>query len=88
MNDLYQGVSDDLDGPASRLRAVTPSDTVSLPFASKAIYVGGAGNIAIRAVNDAAPVVLSGVPAGTVLRVRAAYVMATNTTATNIVALI
>jgi hypothetical protein len=88
MADLYQGAGDDLDGPASRLRAVTPSDTAPLPIASKALYVGGAGNVAIIAVNDTSPVVLAGVPAGTVLRVRAAQVMATNTTAINIVALV
>jgi hypothetical protein len=88
MTDLYQGVGDDLDGPASRLRAVTPSDSAPLPIASKALYVGGAGSIAIIAVNDTAPVTLAGVPAGSVLRIRATQVMATNTTASGIVALI
>jgi hypothetical protein len=88
MTDLYGGTGDDLDGPASRLRTITPSDTAPLPLASKAIYVGGTGDITIVAVSDAQAVTLPAVPAGTVLRIRAAKVMATGTTATNLVALV
>lgn len=73
---------------ASRLRSVTPSDTVE--FADgvcRAIWVGGAGNIAVLAGDDSAAVLISGVQAGTVIPVGARRVNSTNTTATLIVAL-
>jgi hypothetical protein len=71
--------------PATSLVLVTPSDSTVLNC--RALYVGGAGNIAIMASRDSAAVTLSGVPAGTVLPISASKVMSTNTTATLIVAL-
>jgi len=70
--------------------AVTPSDTGQLPWVSRALWVGGAGNIVIDlfdAAGNKTNVTFTGVPAGTLLQVRAGAVLATNTTATNIVAL-
>lgn len=75
------------DRGASRLVTVTPSDTVSLAEVCRALWVGGAGNIAILADDDSAAVLISGVPAGTVLPIRARRVNLTNTTATLITAL-
>lgn len=74
-----------LQDPATRAAAVTPSDSASLG-AVKALYVGGAGNVAIRARGNDTAVVHNAVPAGTVLEIQAEYVYATGTTATNIVA--
>lgn len=71
--------------PATHLFAITPSDTVTFPNATRAIWVGGAGNIAIVAQGDTTPVTISGVAAGTMLQIAAAQVMATNTTATLLV---
>jgi hypothetical protein len=88
MTDRYAGASDDLDGPGASFRAVTPSDTVPLPYASKALYIGGTGSVSIIGVEDTAAVTFAGVPAGTVLRVRAKQVMQTNTSATSIIAYI
>jgi hypothetical protein len=73
--------------PACKLYAVTPSDTVALTEKASALWVGGAGNVAIKTPGASAAVTIVGVPAGTVLPIQAEYVMATNTTATNIVAL-
>ena len=80
-----------LSAPATRLRAVTPSDSVALPLgACKAFMVGTAGNVAVIAEDDnlvgATPVVLA-VTAGQVVPVRAAYIYSAGTTATGIVAL-
>ena len=66
--------------------AVTPSDSVALTNVTRAIWVGGAGAIAVILQNGAT-VTLSGVPAGTMLWLRASQVKATGTTATLIVAL-
>lgn len=78
------------DQGAAKLRLITKSDTEKLPLGPcRALWIGGAGDVAVVAVDDelSAPVVMSGIAAGTVLPVRAKYVMSTNTTATLIVAL-
>lgn len=85
MADPYAGSGDDLLSPASQAAAVTPSDTLALPTASKRLWVGGAGNVTLITTGGAT-VTYTGVPAGTYLKVRANQVKATGTTATNIVA--
>ncbi len=78
------------DQGAAKLRLITKSDTEKLPLGvCRALWIGGAGDVAVVAADDdlAAPVTISGVLAGTVLPIRAKYVMSTNTTATLIVAL-
>ncbi|TIR87352.1 MAG: hypothetical protein E5X05_01255 [Mesorhizobium sp.] len=64
--------------------AVTKSDTTVVLF--DAVYVGGAGDLALRPVGGTA-VTFSGVPVGTTISLRCDRVMSTNTTATNIVGL-
>jgi hypothetical protein len=71
--------------PASKLTAVTPSNSTVLTGV-RAVWVGGAGDIAIMAVDDSAAVTFT-VPSGTMLPVFAKRIMATGTSATNIVAL-
>jgi hypothetical protein len=77
---------------------ITASDTTDLPT-TRAIYVGGTGDIAIvmpdhnlalgasAAAAQAVDVVFSNVSAGTILPVQAVRVLSTGTTATNLVAL-
>ena len=64
----------------------TPSDTVDLNFKTRALYIGGAGNVAILNALGVA-VVFIGLPVGAILPIVTGRVMLTNTTATNIVAL-
>lgn len=76
-----------------RAAAVTPSDTVNIPYVgggdikwSCVLYVGGAGNL--RVLTDGEDdVIFYNVAAGSFLPVQVKRVFATNTTATNIVAL-
>lgn len=78
-------------GPKSIHAAITPSDTVYLtkgatkngPLLYHALYITGAGNIAIQDKNDV--VITYAVPANFILPFRPQRVMATNTTATGIV---
>jgi hypothetical protein len=84
-NDRYEGEGDDLLSPASEGAAVTPSDTLALPTASKRMWVGGAGNVKVLTTGGST-VTYTAVPAGTYLQVRASQVFATGTTATDIVA--
>lgn len=69
--------------PATYAASVTP-DT-PLPRAARAFYVGGTGNLVLR-MADGANQTFVGVPAG-VLPIGSDLVVASGTTATNIVAL-
>ncbi|WP_242149656.1 hypothetical protein [Sphingomonas sp. BAUL-RG-20F-R05-02] len=75
---------------ASRLTTpIVPNDSTDLTVIPKAIYVGTGGNITLVAVDapvDAAPVTFKNVPAGSTLQVRPRRVLATGTTAADILA--
>lgn len=68
-------------------QAVTTSDTV--PVNCRAIYVGGAGNVAVKTTTTATAVTFTAPPVGTILPITidGGFIMATNTTATLLVAL-
>jgi hypothetical protein len=85
MADRFSDANDLLHSPASSAQAVTPSATEDLPFISRAIYVGGAGNLSVIMKNRQT-VTFTAVPAGTVLPIRVLRVLATST-ATSITAL-
>ena len=73
--------------PSGHAYAITPSDAAddaNGPF--RMLYVGGAGNIAVI-LTGGTTVTFTGVPVGTVLPVRADRILATDTTATNLVGL-
>lgn len=78
--------------PAVKARAVTKSDSTVVNC--RAIYVGGAGDVAVIPLEDATSkggagtaVVFSAVPAGTFMPISAEKIMSTSTTATLMVAL-
>lgn len=76
----------DYQDPSDRVVAVTASDSADLT-GTRALYVGGTGDVAVRCVNSSATTVtFTGVPAGTILPIRVTRVMAAST-ATGIVAL-
>lgn len=80
--DLSQGSGD----PATHAEAVTPSDTVDLTAISRALYVGGAGNLVVITMGGET-VTLVGATAGSIIPLRVTRVKATDTTATSIVSL-
>jgi hypothetical protein len=70
----------------STMKAVVPSDTVPLETITDRLYIGVAGDLAVIAMGDTVPVTLAGAPVGFMHLPRyITQVMATNTTATNIV---
>ena len=72
--------------PAQHAAAVTTSDETDLTETTRALYVGGEGNISVE-MEGGETVTFTGVPAGMLLPVCVTRVNATDTTATNIVAL-
>jgi len=72
--------------PGRKAEAVTKSDSTILKGV-RAIWVGGAGNLAVIFADDDSAVTLTGVTAGSLLPIAVTKVMSTNTTATNIVAI-
>lgn len=74
-------------GPAVHGFAITPSNTTTFTTPTRAVWVGGAGNIEVLLTGDTVPVTLSGVAAGTSLDISVTQVLTTNTTATLIVGL-
>jgi hypothetical protein len=70
---------------ATNIAAVTPSDTAKIEPHAVSLYIGGAGDVVVTAVDGGKATFT--VAAGTVLPVQATMVDATGTTATNIIAL-
>lgn len=85
--DLFGAKSGPSIGPASRLRAVVPSNDEDLEYVTNGIIASGAGTISIIARDDTAAVTVP-IAAGQLLPIRAKRIRATGTTATGIVALI
>ena len=75
-----------LSDPAEQAGAITPHDSTLLPRLTRAIYVGGNGDVTVLFPGGAV-VTFTAVPIGTILPIRVARVNATATTATAMVAL-
>lgn len=78
------------DGPGVLAEEVTPNDSADLTVLARGLYIGGAGDVAVHMRGeDGGPTVITyvGLLAGQVYPIAAQRVMATATTATNIVAM-
>ena len=84
--DKFASFTPGLDSPAGNVVAVTPIDTANLAQVTRALYIGGAGNVQITDPNGN-ETVLENLAVGVVLPIRASKIWNTNTTATDIVAL-
>lgn len=87
MSDRFDTFSGGLTAPASHGFAVTPHDANELAEVTRALYVGGAGAVAVVLASGAS-LTLSGIAGGTILPLRLRQVRATGTTATNLVGLV
>lgn len=75
-----------LVSPAIAAVAVTPSDSTDLADTTRALYVGGDGNVS-AIMRSGQTVLFTGVKGGVIYPFRVNRVRATRTTATGIVAL-
>lgn len=74
----------DVSAPAYKAVAVTPSDGTPIPTC-RALYIGTGGDVTVKVGTDTA-VLHKNTASGSVLPVQATFVMATGTTAADIVA--
>ena len=86
MTDTFQRHSRGLTSPPEQAMAVVPADGTDLACVTRAVYVGGAGDLRVR-MQGGAEVTLAAVPAGALLPLRVTRVLAAGTSATSIVAL-
>lgn len=84
MADQFANVGESFTAPADNQVAVTPSDSTDLPFVSRALWVGGAGNLVVTPAAGGSDVTYT-VAAGAILPIRVSRVKSTGTTATQIV---
>ena len=83
--DKYKDESTALESPANSAVAVTTSDVADLAEPSRALFIGGAGNLSVEMYGTGTAVVFANVQAGSILPIRVTRVNATGTTATSIV---
>lgn len=86
MTDTFKNHRDELDSPATSAAAVTPNNSTNLSNVTRALYVGGAGDVAVEMLSGDT-VTFSAAPVGTILPIRVNKVLFTGTTATLIIAL-
>ena len=80
----------DRESTSSRATALTPHATDPIDSNSarpRALYVGTTGNVAVKFLGSSTTVVFTAVPAGAILPIRPTHLVATTTTASDIVAL-
>ena len=85
-NDLFWNHSTGLEGPAENGANVAPNDGNDLVQVTRALYVGGGGDIRIT-TRAGTQITLTNVPAGALLPLRICRIWQTDTTATDLVAL-
>lgn len=79
MSDAFSSKTVELHSPGMNAAAVTPSDSADLPNVSRALYVGGAGDVVVIPAGGTSSVTFSSVPAGSILPIRVSRVKLTGT---------
>jgi hypothetical protein len=86
MTDSFRKHTRSLTSPPEHGLAVVPNDATDLPHVTRAIYVGGSGDVAVR-LQDGTVLSFANVAAGALVPIRVGRVLATGTTASQILAL-
>ena len=87
MTDRFQNTSSGIDGPAMDGFAITPDDLNDIAEVTRALYIGGAGDITVI-TKTGSQITFNGLNNGSILPVRVSRILATGTTASNIVGLV
>lgn len=86
MTDIFASHGDNATHPSRAPFAVVPHDTNALPIVPKGIFVGTGGTVTLRGIDGSADVTYRNLPDASYIAVRARYVRATGTTATDMIA--
>lgn len=86
-DDIFHSHSDMPGAPSRAPFSITPHDSNELPVIPKALYVGTGGTVALRGIGASTDVSFVNVANGQILDVRAQYIRATGTTASDIIGL-
>ena len=88
-NDPLSNFPGGIESPAENSYIIVPSDSANTSFTTRAVYVGGGGNLNVELESDAAGAntIFTAVPAGSTLPIRVRKVHSTSTTATAIIGL-
>ncbi|MCV6598576.1 MAG: hypothetical protein OIF40_16030 [Mangrovicoccus sp.] len=86
MEDKYEGYTAGLTAPGIDADPITPSDSADLPQVSRGIYVGSTGHIRVELLSGK-EVTFRNMQAGGFYPLRVRKVLATGTTANNLVAI-
>ncbi len=86
MKDDFENYTSGLTSPARDAEVIVPNDAIDLPFVTRGIYVGSVGSLQVQMAGGQI-VTFENVLAGVVYPLRAARVMATGTTAADLLAL-
>ena len=86
MSDQFEGYSPGLNAPAFGAFQITPDDATPLLHVTRAVYVGGEGNLTITMAHGQV-VTLTAVQPGMMYPIRCTFVHQTGTTASGIVGL-
>lgn len=86
MKDRANWQRDGADLPARAPFAIVPDDDDQLPLLPKGIYVGTGGDVCLRGVESDEDVTYKNLADGSYIAVRAKFVRATGTTASNLIA--
>ena len=83
MSDIFMGQSPTLGDRLIGGFAVTKSDSTIFSQPTRALWVGGTGDVAVKYI-DGSTDTIQAVPAGALLPIRVTQVLSTGTTATKI----
>jgi hypothetical protein len=84
--DTFKKHTRSLTSPPEHGQAVVPSDGADLGHVTRALFVGSGGDLAVR-LQDGTALTFANVPAGALIPIRVARVLATGTTASQILGL-
>ncbi|WP_375599371.1 hypothetical protein [Devosia sp. Naph2] len=84
--DTFAGRDSGVDAPVGSGAAVAPNDDTDLTIVTRAVYVGGSGNLAVI-MQSGAELTFENVSDGQLLPIRVSRIKSTGTTATSIVGL-